>query len=185
MKKDVAVIIVLSVIALGLVAACVLIFGFGIGASSKKVTDFDEIFLTTSPGRGKTTRYIIVCDDDETEISIKVTTSAKGDNGSTISGVCDTEDMIELLNDCEVLSWDGFDEVDKKSSGIEFDFEAVINGKEIEAEGRGKYPKNFEDFVEGVEELLVGSEDDEDYDDEDYDDEENEDVDTEDEEIDD
>ena len=68
MKKDVAVIVVLSVIALGLVAACVVIFGFGVG-KSKKVTDFEEIYFTTSPGRGKSTRYIIINEGEEAKAS--------------------------------------------------------------------------------------------------------------------
>lgn len=151
MKKDVAVIIVLSVIALGLVAACVVIFGFGIG-KSKKVTDFEEIHFSTSPGRGKSTRYTIINEGDETEITISVSSSAKGKKSNKEKGSCSTEEMIELLNDCDILSWDGFDEEDEDGT-LEFEFEGTINGKEIEAEGRGAYPKNFEDFIDGVEDL--------------------------------
>ena len=152
MRKDTAVIIILSVIALGLVAACIVIFGFGAG-KSKEVTDFEEIYFTTSPGRGKTTRYIITNEGEETKISISVTTSAKNGSGDrSEKGYCSTEEMIKLLNDCEVLSWDGFDEEDEDGTLI-FKFEGTINGKEIEAEGRGAYPKYFEDFVDDVEDL--------------------------------
>ena len=152
MRKDTAVIIILSVIALGLVAACIVIFGFGAG-KSKEVTDFDTITFTTSPGRGKSTRYIITKRSKNTKISINVTTSARGggEDGDE-EGYCSTEEMIKLLNDCEVLSWDGFDEEDEDGTLI-FKFEGTINGKEIEAEGRGAYPKYFEDFVDGVEDL--------------------------------
>lgn len=151
MKKDVAVIVVLSVIALGLVAACVVIFGFGVG-KSKKVTDFEEIYFTTSPGRGKSTRYIIINEGEETKISISVTTSAKDGGRNSENGSCSTEEMIDLLNEYDALSWDGFDKKDKEGT-IDFSFEGTINGKEIEAKGRGACPKDFEDFVDEVEDL--------------------------------
>ena len=151
MKRDVAVIIILSVIALGLVATCVAIFGFGIGKGNK-VTDFEEIYITTSPGRGKTTRYIITNEGEETKISISVTTSAKDGGGNrSEEGYCSTEDMIKLLNECDVLSWNGYDK--KGDKNMDFRFEGNINGKEIEAKGKMAYPKTFEDFVEGVEDL--------------------------------
>lgn len=155
MKKDTVVIIILSVIALGLVAACIVIFGFGAG-KSKKVTDFDEIYFTTSPGRGKTTRYIITNEGEETKISISVTTSAKDEGGNrSEEGYCSTEDMIELLNECNVLSWNGYDK--KGDKDMDFRFEGNINGEEIEAKGKMAYPKNFEDFVDGVEDLCQES----------------------------
>ena len=155
MKKDVAVIIILSVIAMGLVAACVVIFGFGIG-KSKKVTDFEEIYFTTSPGRGKSTRYIIINEGEETKITISVSTSARDGSGDrSEKGYCSTEDMIELLNDCDVLSWNGYDK--KGDKDMDFSFEGTINGEEIEAKGKMAYPKNFEDFVDGVEDLCEES----------------------------
>ena len=155
MRKDTAVIIILSVIALGLVIACIVIFGFGVG-KSKKVTDFETISFTTSLGRGKTTRYIITNEGEETKISISVTTSAKNGSGDrSEEGYCSTEDMIELLNECNVLSWNGYDK--KGDKDMDFRFEGNINGEEIEAKGKMAYPKNFEDFVDGVEDLCQES----------------------------
>ncbi|MBO4746851.1 MAG: hypothetical protein J5607_02145, partial [Clostridiales bacterium] len=78
--------------------------------------------------------------------------SAKNGSGDrSEEGYCSTEDMIELLNECNVLSWNGYDK--KGDKDMDFRFEGNINGEEIEAKGKMAYPKNFEDFVDGVEDL--------------------------------
>jgi len=159
MKKDVVVILVLSAIAL-ILAVVVVIFVFGFGKGSEKqikVSDFDEIYIETSPGRGSTTRYTIVCEGDTTRITITKSTSAPEDNRDVQKGTCSTDDMIELLNKYNVASWDGFD--GKKDGGNSFDFEAVINGEELSADSRGGTPKNFDDFVRSVKKIMSEEDD--------------------------
>lgn len=157
MKKDVGVIVVLSVIAVALAVVCIfLITG---KAGTEKVKDFEDVHFSISPGRGKTTRYSIVNEGEESKITISVESSARGGSGdSTEKGYCSTEDAIDLMNKYHVLSWDGLDK--EGDDNRSFSFTGTINGKEVEGKGKFYEPKDFEDFIDELEDLMDESDDD-------------------------
>ena len=79
------------------------------------------------------------------------------------SAVCDTTDFIELMNNCGVISWDGFHGKHPKNvrDGIMFDFRAAVNdGQEIHADGSENFPKGYHDFVRELNKILTEHKDD-------------------------
>ena len=74
---------------------------------------------------------------------------------------CSMQTMIELMNTCGILSWDGFHGKHPKnvSDGIMFDFTAnVSGGQTIHADGSANFPKGYHEFVRTLDEMLAESE---------------------------
>lgn len=75
----------------------------------------------------------------------------------TDSAACSSEEVLALLNDCQVMKWDGFDGPHPKGvlDGTMFRFDACVNdGKSIQAQGSQNFPKHFHDFEQGLYALL-------------------------------
>ena len=75
----------------------------------------------------------------------------------TDSAACSSEEVLALLNDCQVMKWDGFDGPHPKGvlDGTMFRFDARVNdGKSIQAQGSQNFPKHFHDFEQGLYTLL-------------------------------
>lgn len=67
--------------------------------------------------------------------------------------------MLTLLNNCKLLSWDGFHGKHPRGvlDGTMFSLNAVVNGdKKIRAEGSQNFPKHYKDFTDGIYEMLNG-----------------------------
>lgn len=66
------------------------------------------------------------------------------------------ETILKLLNDCKVLSWDGFNGPHPKGvlDGIMFTLKGNINGYDIYACGSQNFPKHFHDFRDGLYKIL-------------------------------
>ena len=66
--------------------------------------------------------------------------------------------MIDLMNTCSVISWDGFHGKHPKNvqDGIMFDFSAKVNGgRTVLADGSANFPKGYSEFVRTLDEILV------------------------------
>ena len=77
------------------------------------------------------------------------------------SAICDTQELIDLMNICKVSQWDGFfEEKEGASDGTGFTFNASIankneNGwKYISASGCDEFPDGYAEFVTGLENIL-------------------------------
>ena len=72
-----------------------------------------------------------------------------------VSVSCDT--ILKLLNECRLLSWDGFHGKHPRGvrDGTMFSLNAVVNGgKKIRAEGSQNFPKHYRNFTDGLYEML-------------------------------
>ena len=72
-----------------------------------------------------------------------------------VSVSCDT--ILKLLNECRLLSWDGFHGKHPRGvrDGTMFSLNAVVNGgKKIRADGSQNFPEHYRDFSNGLYEML-------------------------------
>ena len=74
---------------------------------------------------------------------------------------CGVQTMIELMNTCGILRWDGF--YGKHPRGVKdgtmFTFTATVNGGQtIRAEGSANFPKGYHEFVQALNEMLANTE---------------------------
>ena len=71
--------------------------------------------------------------------------------------VTDSKTIIDLLNDCGIIKWDGFSGANPRGvrDGYMFTFTAVVNdGRRIYANGSNNFPKHYHDFTNKLTELL-------------------------------
>ena len=71
---------------------------------------------------------------------------------------CTNSELIELMNNCNVLKWNGFHGKHPKnvSDGTMFTFIATVNdGQIIRADGSENFPKGYKEFVRKLNELLA------------------------------
>lgn len=76
---------------------------------------------------------------------------------------CSPRKMIDLMNTCGILRWDGFYGEHPKNvrDGIMFRFEATVNGGQtVKAEGSENFPKGYRDFVRALDAMLAESKND-------------------------
>lgn len=74
---------------------------------------------------------------------------------------CGIEEMIDLMNNCGFMKWDGFNGPNPKGilDGKMFTLKAEVNnGESVYATGSNNYPKNFWKFMDRIDELLRGEE---------------------------
>ena len=68
--------------------------------------------------------------------------------------------MVDLMNTCHILSWDGFHGEHPKhvQDGIMFRFSAVVNGGEtVQADGSANYPEGYHEWVRTLDAMLAES----------------------------
>ena len=127
--------------------------------SKKELNSFETVFWRISGMRGST-EYEIVNKGEESEFTEYMMRCAKGGGMERVperSVACKTERILEILNSCEVASWDGFHGKHPKGvrDGIMFRFELVVSSDEkITAEGSENFPKHFREFRDAMRELL-------------------------------
>ena len=71
--------------------------------------------------------------------------------------VCEASRVTELLNDCRLISWDGF--AGKHPRGVKdgttFSLEATVNGgRKISAHGSQNFPKRYRILTDGIRNIL-------------------------------
>lgn len=174
MKKDNILIIVLAVIAVLLAsfAAFVLITGTGkksdkddetkkpasdteIEAEDELVTDYEKITIEIhSSPRGGTTKLVIF-DKGGGETSVACyhmkRSSDEADDYST--QMFKTQTILDMLNEYDFLSWNGFDGKRPKGTkdGKDFEITGTVNGKEFYAKGDENFPDGFKQLVNRLE----------------------------------
>ena len=123
------------------------------------IDSFETVTLHLS-GMRFTTEYEIVMngkDAEVTEYEIRYE-KEKGDvRVPQRKAVCSAGTALKLLNDCELLAWDGFFGAHPKDvkDGIMFLLKATVNGgKNIRAEGSENFPEHFREFWHGLDAIL-------------------------------
>lgn len=84
-------------------------------------------------------------------------TSGKNERRPKRIAVCSEEEMLRLLNECEVMKWDGFH--GKHPIGVKdgemLSFTAIVNdGQTVKAEGSENFPKHFREFRNNIFKML-------------------------------
>ena len=123
-----------------------------------QIVSFDIVTLRTS-GMRYTGETEIVMKDGNAEVSQYEIRFSQGEDRRILEkrAVCDRKKVLKLLNDCKLLSWDGFNGPHPKGvlDGTMFRLNAVVNGdKKIYASGSENFPKHYRDFTGGLYEIL-------------------------------
>jgi len=74
---------------------------------------------------------------------------------------CSEQTMLDLMNKCGILRWNGFHGKHPKNvkDGIMFSFKASVNdGQTISADGSENFPKGYYEFVRTLNEMLSANE---------------------------
>ncbi len=127
------------------------------GKKPQTIQSFEIITLRES-GMRCTAEYEIVSCGDEARVSQYGTMYTQPENERVPErrAVVASNEILKLINDCNILSWDGFSGAHPLGvkDGIMFSFKAVINGVSIRASGSENFPKHYRDFVNAVYEML-------------------------------
>ncbi len=123
-----------------------------------QIVSFGIVTLRTS-GMRYTGETEIVMKDGKAVVSQYEIRFSQGEDIRTLEkqAVCDSEKVLKLLNNCKLLSWDGFNGPHPKGvlDGTMFILKAVVNGdKKIYASGSQNFPKHYRDFTNGLYEIL-------------------------------
>ena len=117
-----------------------------------------EIVTLKESGMRFVMEYEIVMKNGQAEISrYGIRFQQQEQRTLELQCLCSAEDVLKLLNDCCLLSWDGFvgPHPDGVLDGIMFRLHAAVNqGKQICASGSENFPKHYWDFTNGLYELL-------------------------------
>ena len=136
---------------------------FGCSANNTKtITSLESMTLTLQGMRGSSV-YEVISDSQKTELNIYREVFSNGEYVLKLekSTVCDTQEFIKLMNDCNVIRWDGFHGKHPRNvkDGIMFDFTASVNeGQTIHADGSANFPKGYNEFVRALNDMLTESE---------------------------
>ena len=152
----------ITLITIMMVSASIGLCGFARNYK-KTITSIESMTLTLQGMRGANV-YEIAHVDGRTELRRfrKVYSNGVDMLELETSAVCDITDLIELMNTCGVICWDGFHGKHPKNvkDGIMFDFRATVNdGQEIHADGSENFPKGYHDFVRELNKILADHED--------------------------
>jgi len=130
--------------------------------NQKTVISFETMTLTLHGMRGSFV-YELETKDDKTELRRYREAFSNRETVQELeqSTVCDTQTLIELMNTCGVIRWDGFHGKHPKNvcDGIMFHFTASVNGGQtIRADGSANFPKGYHEFVRELNRMLAESE---------------------------
>ena len=122
------------------------------------VTDFSSLALRLSGMRGSR-EYRILCRDEETEITLCRAQYASGAEKWVPEKqvLCQTAEMIRILNDCRFLSWDGFHGKHPRGvlDGTQFFLKGTVNGDQtVTADGSQNFPRGFRDLTDALHQIL-------------------------------
>ena len=131
-----------------------------LGNAQAKIETFSTVTLRESGMRGSA-EYEIVMNDDKAEISFYWIKYDQGKECRELDkrAVCSKDTVIKLLNDCDILSWNGFVGNHPKGvlDGTMFTFSADVDrDKKIYAHGSENFPKHYREFVNALSDFLYG-----------------------------
>lgn len=124
---------------------------FGTEKPAETISSFEIVTLRLS-GMRFTTEYEIMMKDRDAEVVEYAIRYEKEEDRRLPQRktVCSAERILKLLNDCELISWDGFHGRHPKHvrDGIMFSLQATVNGeRKIRAEGSENFPKHYNHMV--------------------------------------
>ena len=131
--------------------------------SSGPISDFEIITLHES-GMRFDHEYEILPKGELAEVSLYACLHGpeRGNRRLEKRATCDMRSFLKLINDCKMLSWDGFDGPHPKGvrDGIMFHLSGTVNGGEqIYARGSQNFPRHYRDFKDGLYEILKDAKD--------------------------
>ena len=131
---------------------------FGKPKQKKQITSFQVVVLKTSGMRGMAEDELRM-NGKKAELSHYRIGYAGEDTQRMLEkrAVCEEETVLKLLNDCDLLSWDGFDGPHPKhvQDGIMFTLNATVNEtQKISAKGSANFPKHYREFTDGLHAIL-------------------------------
>lgn len=131
---------------------------FGKPKQKKQINSFQVVVLKTSGMRGMAEDELRM-NGKKAELSHYRISYAGEDTQRMLEkrAVCEEETVLKLLNDCDLLSWDGFDGPHPKhvQDGIMFTLNATVNeNQKISAKGSANFPKQYREFTDGLHAIL-------------------------------
>ena len=128
---------------------------------SERIESFEIVTLHLS-GMRFSTEYEIVMQGKDAEVAEYGIRYEKDKGNVRVprrKTVCSADTALKLLNDCELLAWDGFHGAHPKDvkDGIMFSLKATVNGgRNIRAEGSENFPNHFRELRDGLNAILRG-----------------------------
>lgn len=124
----------------------------------EKAEAFTKLNLTIM-GMRCTEEYEVICSGESCEAAhyFIMYGRPEGDRRELQkSAECSTQVVLDLLNQCNVLKWDGFSGANPRGvrDGWMIRFEAEINGKRIYASGSNNFPRHYSEFRDGIRSLV-------------------------------
>ena len=122
----------------------------------KEIKSFETVYLKIS-GMRYMQEYEIVNTEEGPEMLFYENGYQEEDRVPQFRIRCDREEILRLLNACNVLRWDGFFGKHPRnvSDGEMFLFTAVVNdGEKIRAEGSENFPKHYSELRNGLREII-------------------------------
>ena len=157
-RKNVKRVFTLLLLAAALMAFPSVSHMFGTEKPAETISSFEIVTLRLS-GMRFTTEYEIMMKDRGAEVVEYAIRYEKEEDRRLPQRktVCSAERILKLLNDCELISWDGFHGRHPKHvrDGIMFSLQATVNGdRKIRAEGSENFPKHFRELRDGLHAIL-------------------------------
>jgi hypothetical protein len=124
----------------------------------KQMAESFEIITVRLSGMRFTDDYEIILRGDEAEVSkygIRYT-QAGNERVPERRAFVGKNEILKLINECGLLSWDGFSGAHPfgVKDGVMFSLKAVVNGKSIRASGSENFPKHYREFMNAIYEML-------------------------------
>ena len=125
---------------------------------SDRIDTFEVVTLRESTMRN-VAEYEIVMKDGKAEVSRYSIRFTQSEDERVLEkrATVDEAYALKLLNDCGVLSWDGFHGAHPRgvADGTMFNLHATVNGgKRIHATGSENFPRHYRDLTNGLYEIL-------------------------------
>ena len=135
---------------------------FKASPDKKRIESFEIISLRLS-GMRYTTDYEIVRRGNDAELSQYSVRFTQTERTRCLEKrvVVSAKAVLQLLNDCKILAWNGFHGAHPRfvKDGTMFSLEAIVNdGAKIRADGSENFPRHYRDFTNALYEMLRSGE---------------------------
>lgn len=125
---------------------------------SDRIENLEVVTLRVSTMRN-VAEYEIVMKDGKAEVSRYSIRFTHSEDERVLEKRVEVDETyaLKLLNDCGVLSWDGFHGSHPRgvTDGTMFNLHATVNGgKKIYATGSQNFPRHYRDLTDGLYEIL-------------------------------
>lgn len=131
---------------------------FGKKNRLRSIVSLEKMTLTLREMRGSRL-YEAVCTGEKTELKLYRETFSNDKPVRVLerSAVCDSSELIGIMNKCGIAGWNGFHGKHPKrvADGTVFSFTATVNGgREIRADGSANFPKGYSEFTTALNGIL-------------------------------